>query len=100
MLPRVTTIVFRGAGSAEFTRQLLRDLLTFDDLPGLELVMHDIDRDRRTLAERRAHAWPSPHGRDAVVRATADRREALAGADFVINTVNIGGDAATLPDFD
>src|SRR3954454_9103921 len=89
-----------GAGSAEFTRQLLRDLLTFDDLPGLELVMHDIDRARLALAEQLAHISLRHHGREAVVRATADRREALAGADFVINTVNIGGHAATLTDFD
>src|SRR3954447_21291933 len=89
-----------GAGSAEFTRQLLRDLLTFDDLPGLELVMHDIDRDRLALAEQLAHISLRHHGRAGVVRATGARREALAGADFVINTVNIGGHAATLTDFD
>jgi alpha-galactosidase len=100
MLPRVTTIVFVGAGSAEFTRQLLRDLLTFDDLPDLELVMHDVDPARLTLAEQVAHITLRHHGREAVVRATDDRREALAGADFVINTVNIGGHAATLTDFD
>ena len=100
MLRRVTTIVFMGAGSAEFTRQLLRDLLSFDDLPDLELVMHDIDPDRLVLAEQLAHISVRHHGREAVVRATADRREALTGADFVINTVNIGGHAATLTDFD
>jgi alpha-galactosidase len=100
MLRRVTSIVFMGAGSAEFTRQLLRDLLTFDDLPGLELVMHDIDPTRLALAEQLAHISLRHHGREAVVRATANRREALAGADFVINTVNIGGHAATLTDFD
>jgi alpha-galactosidase len=96
----VTTIVFVGAGSAEFTRQLLRDLLTFDDLPGLELVMHDIDPERLTLAEQLAHISLRHHGREAVVRASADLREALSGADFVINTVNIGGHAATVTDFD
>jgi alpha-galactosidase len=100
MLPRVTTIVFVGAGSAEFTRQLLRDLLAFDDLPGLELVMHDIDPARLALAEQLAHISLRHHGREAAVRASADLRTALAGADFVINTVNIGGHAATVTDFD
>ncbi len=52
MLRRVTTIVFVGAGSAEFTRQLLRDLLSFEDLPDLDLVMHDIDPARLALAEQ------------------------------------------------
>jgi alpha-galactosidase len=96
----VTTIAFVGAGSAEFTRQLLRDLLSFDDLPGLELVMHDIDPARLVLAEQLAHIAVRHHGRTATVRATGDRRAALEGADFVINTVNIGGHAATLTDFD
>ena len=100
MLRRVTTIAFVGAGSAEFTRQLLRDLLTYDDLPRLDLVMHDHDPARLELAEQVAHISVRHHGRDAAVRATADRREALDGADFVINTVNIGGHAATLTDFD
>ena len=100
MLPRVTTIAFVGAGSAEFTRQLLRDLLTFDDLGDLELVMHDIDPERLALAEQLARISVRHHDRVCVVRATADRREALDGADFVINTVNIGGHAATVTDFD
>jgi alpha-galactosidase len=102
MLPRMTTIVFVGAGSAEFTRQLLRDLLDFDDLPGLDLVMHDIDGPRLALAEQLGRIAIRHHGREqsATVRAEADRRAALAGADFVINTVNIGGHAATVTDFD
>ena len=96
----MTTVTFVGAGSAEFTRQLLRDLLSYDDLPRLELVMHDIDPDRLRLAEQVAHITVHHHGREAVVRSTADLRAALDGADFVINTVNIGGHEATVTDFD
>ena len=96
----MTTIVFVGAGSAEFTRQLLRDLLTYDDLSDLVLVMHDSDSRRLELAERLARISVSHHGSNAQVRSTADRRAALEGADFVINTVNIGGHQATLVDFD
>ena len=40
------------------------------------------------------------HGSPARVRAEADRRAALDGADFVINSVNIGGHAATVTDFE
>src|SRR5262245_33022620 len=100
MLPSMTTIAFVGAGSAEFTRQLLRDLLSYDDLPRLDLVLHDVDPDRLALAEQVARITVRHHGRDAGVRATADRPAALAGADFVVNTVNVGGHAATLTDFD
>ncbi len=96
----VTTVCFVGAGSAEFTRQLLRDLLEYDDLDELTLVMHDIDPRRLQLAEGLARIAVERHGRPATVRVDADLRSALAGADFVINAVNIGGHAATLVDFE
>jgi len=95
-----TTICFVGAGSAEFTRQLVRDLLAYDDLGPLELVMHDVDARRLALAEGLTRIAVERHGRPVVVRAEADRRAALAGADFVVNTVNIGGHAATVTDFE
>lgn len=95
----MTTVCFIGAGSAEFTRQLLRDLYAFPDLD-LELVMHDIDPDRLRLAEQLARISAAHHGRPARIRGSLDRRAALVGADFVVNTVNIGGHAATCIDFD
>ncbi len=100
----MTTVCFVGAGSAVFTRQLLRDLLSYDDLVDasgeLTLVMHDIDPRRLQLAEGLATIAARQHGRTARVRVEADRRRALAGADFVINAVNIGGHAATVTDFE
>jgi alpha-galactosidase len=98
----VTTVCFVGAGSAEFTRQLLRDLLTYDDLGRLTLVMHDVDPRRLELAENLARIAVERHGRDATttIRGSLDRAAALRGADFVINAVNIGGHAATLTDFE
>jgi alpha-galactosidase len=95
----VTTVCFVGAGSAEFTRQLLRDLLGYPDLGPLDLVLHDNDPRRLDLAESIARMAVQRHGRPATVRADADRRTALTGADYVINTVNIGGHAATVTDF-
>ena len=96
----MTTISFVGAGSAEFTRQLLRDLLSYDDLGPLTLVLHDVDERRLRLADDVARLTVAHHGREAEVRAEPDRRAALAGADFVVNTVNVGGHAATLTDFE
>src|SRR4051812_20049231 len=98
MLGRMTTVCFVGAGSAEFTRQLLRDLLSYPDLGPLDLVMHDIDPRRLRLAEQIGNLAVERHGRPATVRASADRRAALAGVDFVINAVNIGGHDATVTD--
>jgi alpha-galactosidase len=100
MLADVTTVCFVGAGSAVFTRQLLRDLLDFADLGPLELVMHDVDERRLELAEGLGRIAVERHGRPATVRAQADRAAALSGADFVINAVNIGGHAATVTDFE
>ncbi|ADP83575.1 alpha-galactosidase [Pseudofrankia inefficax] len=96
----MTTVCFVGAGSAEFTRQLLRDLLTYDDLGPLTLVLHDVDPRRLELAEGLARVAVERHGRPATIRATQDRAAAVSGADFVINAVNIGGHAATLTDFE
>src|SRR6202012_408143 len=50
MLRGMTTVCFVGAGSAGFTRQLLRDLLSYDDLGPLTLVLHDVDERRLRLA--------------------------------------------------
>lgn len=96
----MTTVCFAGAGSAEFTRQLLRDLLTYDDLGPLTLVMHDIDPRRAQLAEGLARIAVERHNRPATIRTSLDRAAAVSGADFVINAVNIGGHAATLADFE
>jgi alpha-galactosidase len=96
----VTTICFVGAGSAVFTRQLLRDLLSYPDLDDLDFVMHDLDPTRLDLAEGLARIAIEKHGSRASVRASADRRAALDGADYVINMVNIGGHMATVTDFE
>jgi alpha-galactosidase len=96
----MTTICLVGAGSAVFTRQLLRDLLSYDDLGPLSLVLHDVDERRLRLAGDIARLAVSHHRRDAVVRAEPELRAALSGADFVVNTVNVGGHAATVTDFE
>jgi alpha-galactosidase len=96
----MTTVCFVGAGSAEFTRQLVRDLLAYPDLGALTLVMHDVDERRLRLAEGVARIAVGRQERPVAVRAERDRRAALDGADFVINTVNIGGHAATVTDFE
>jgi alpha-galactosidase len=96
----MTRIVLVGAGSVEFTRNLLGDILTFDALRSAELVLHDIDADRLQTAQRMAAWTAGALGATPSIRASLDRREALADADFVINTVQVGGARATQIDFD
>lgn len=93
-------IVFIGAGSVVFTRQLLTDLLRFDDLPTLDIVLHDIDAERLRVAHGTAEQVSARLGRPVRIAATLDRREALAGADFVIDMVQVGGIDATRVDLE
>ena len=96
----MTRIAFIGAGSIEFTRDLLGDLLTYDDLGELHVALHDIDRERLETAEAMARWTADQLGRSPTLSTHLDRREALAGADFVFNMIQVGGHAATLLDFE
>jgi alpha-galactosidase len=96
----MTRIVLVGAGSVEFTRNLLGDILSFPALRDAELILHDIDADRLRTAERMAAWTASAMGAAPTITAHLDRRAALAGADYVINTIQVGGARATQLDFD
>jgi alpha-galactosidase len=96
----VTRIVLVGAGSVEFTRNLLGDFLSYGELRDAEIVLHDIDADRLKTANRMAEWTAGQLGARPRISAHLDRREALAGADFVINTIQVGGARATKIDFD
>lgn len=94
------TVVFLGAGSVVFTRQLLADLFRYEDLPRLRVVLHDIDAERLAVARGTAEQVAARLGRGAEVVATLDRREALDGADFVVDMIQVGGIAATRVDLE
>ena len=96
----MTTITFIGAGSVVFTRDLLADLLAFGDLPDLRIRLHDVDAERLETAEGIARATAASHGASPAISAHLDRRAALEGADFVINSVQVGGYASTVGDFE
>lgn len=96
----MTRVVFLGAGSVVFTRQLVVDLLRFDDLPAIELVLHDIDAARLEVARGTAAHVAARLGRPVTIAATADRRAALDGADFVVNMIQVGGIDATRIDLE
>src|SRR5512141_490633 len=96
----MTRIVLVGAGSVEFTRNLLGDILSYPELVDAEIVLHDIDADRLRTAGRMAGYVATTLGARPRVEAHLERRAALAGADLVIDTVQVGGAAATQLDFD
>ena len=96
-MPRIVLV---GAGSVEFTRNLLGDFLSYPELRDSEIVLHDIDGDRLATAERMARWTAGALGATPRISGSLDRREALAGADFVVNTIQVGGARATQIDFD
>ena len=96
----MTRIAFIGAGSIEFTRDLLGDLLSFPELARADIALHDIDPERLATAEAMARWTADRRGAEPTFSAHLDRRAALDGADFVFNMIQVGGHAATLLDFE
>jgi alpha-galactosidase len=96
----MTRIAFIGAGSIEFTRDLLGDLLSFPELAGVDIALHDIDEERLATAEAMARWTADQLGAKPTFSAHLDRRAALDGADFAFNMIQVGGHAATLLDFE
>ena len=96
----MTTIVLLGAGSVVFTRELLTDILGFPELARARIVLHDIDPERLATAEAMARWTADRLGAEPTLSAHLDRRAALAGADFAVNMIQVGGHAATLLDFE
>jgi alpha-galactosidase len=94
-------VAFIGAGSIEFTRSVVTDLCGYPELAGdLHLALHDINTERLGFAEALARRIAEQAGSAAVITASADRREVLKDARYVINEIQVGGYAATRADFD
>src|SRR5918995_2147844 len=98
--PQVTRIALIGAGSIVFTKSLLTDILSFPELHGSTIALHDIDPERLETAGMMARWTSEQLGAGARVEEHPDLRGALEGADFVINMVQIGMHEATLKDFE
>jgi len=90
-----------GAGSCVFAKNLIGDILNFPDLQETSFSLMDIDPERLRVSEAMTQKIIRQRGAEgkATVKASADRREALDGADFVVNMIQVGGFPATLIDF-
>ncbi|MEZ4539236.1 MAG: alpha-glucosidase/alpha-galactosidase [Chloroflexota bacterium] len=94
-------IAFIGAGSTVFAKNLLGDILSFPELAGSTIYLHDIDEARLRTSEIVANRLARTLEARATIIATTDRRAALAGADYVITMFQIGGyKPATVTDFE
>ncbi|MFF3706107.1 alpha-glucosidase/alpha-galactosidase [Streptomyces phaeochromogenes] len=92
-------IAFAGAGSVVFTQGLLADLFAFPELGHARIALHDIDEERLATAEGAARHIADERGAKPTITAHLDRRAALEGAHFVVNTVQVGMNDATRTDF-
>lgn len=87
----VKKIAFIGAGSFGFTRNLVRDILTFPALQDCTLALMDIDDNRLAYIKKAVERIIAEGNYPAKVIATKDRAEALKGADGVLCTILAGG---------
>ncbi|MDQ3225949.1 MAG: hypothetical protein M3Q50_04885 [Chloroflexota bacterium] len=85
------TIAIIGAGSAVFSLGLIRDLCLTERLHGCTVRLMDIDEARLEGISRLCQRYSEETGAGIETIATTDRREALDGADFVINTALVTG---------
>lgn len=89
-----------GAGSVVFSKNLTGDILSFPEFKDATITYMDIDKERLDVAAALCKKVGKAVGANPKIEATMDRREALRGADFVINMVQIGGFDSTLVDFE
>ena len=78
---------FIGAGSFGFTRELVRDILSFPAFADCELTLMDINQERLDSIEKAVKRIVEAGNYPAKVVATLDRKEALMGADGVLCTI-------------
>ena len=89
-----------GAGSVVFSRNLTGDILSYPEFKDATLSYMDIDADRLEVGVNLCRKVADALGANPKIEGTRDRKAALAGADFVINMVQIGGFDSTLVDFE
>lgn len=82
-------IVFIGAGSMSFGIPTFRDLFTTPDLKGSELVLVDIDEENLERMYQLALVMNEASGMELQIGKTKERREALPGAGYIINSLAI-----------
>jgi alpha-galactosidase len=96
----VIKVAMIGAGSVVFSKNLTGDILSFPEFKNATLRYVDVDADRLEVGAALCHKVARALGAEPTIQATTDRREALRGADFVINMVQIGSFDSTLVDFE
>ncbi|MCK6628985.1 MAG: alpha-glucosidase/alpha-galactosidase [Anaerolineae bacterium] len=87
-MPKIT---FIGAGSTIFAQKLMGDILSFPELAESTISLFDIDPERLRTSEIVAYKVAAELEAQPTIEATTDRRAALAGADYAICMIQVGG---------
>ena len=97
-------ITFMGAGSTIFVRNVLGDCMTSEMLRDWEYALYDIDGVRLEESYEMISAMNEVMGGRATIKrylGVENRKEALRGATFVINAIQVGFyDPCTIIDFE
>ena len=96
-------ITFMGAGSTVFARNMLGDCMAPEVLRDAEMALYDIDGKRLKESETILTAMNETMGSHATIKSymgVENRKEALRGADFVVDAIQVGlYDPCTMIDF-
>ena len=84
-------IVLIGAGSHNFSRVLISDILSYPELRESAITLMDINKEPLDLITAFAKKLVEQHGFNVQIESTTDRRKALEGADYVFVTIRVGG---------
>ncbi|UCH36695.1 MAG: alpha-glucosidase/alpha-galactosidase [Armatimonadota bacterium] len=93
-------IAFVGAGSLGFTRTLVIDMMSWEDMQDAHIALIDIDKQRLDYAHRAVNRIMEVGQYPAKVEATLDRAEGLKDADIVITTILAHGADGFRPEID
>ncbi len=89
-----------GAGSVVFSKQLIADIVSFPEFSDCIFCLEDIDPERLSIIEKIAEMFVTQRGCSARIETCTTISDAVKGADFIINMVQIGGFKSTLADFE
>jgi alpha-galactosidase len=88
-MPNIAKIVFIGAGSTSFGISMFKDIFSTDELRGSTFTLVDTDAENLARMRKVADFMNEKTQRGLKIEHTTNRREALDGADFVVNSVAI-----------
>ncbi len=93
-------IAFIGAGSLVFARTLFTDIISVPELQDCDISFTDINKGNLEKVKDLCQRDLDAAGIGIKIQTSTDRREAFAGAKYIINLVRIGGLEAFETDID